>query len=126
MIKLAVDSFVQFSTAPLRLMTVIGLVLAVMGALYATFLVVRIMLGADPAEGWTTIMVAVLLIGGLQLIMLGVVAEYLWRGVDEARRRPLFIVKAVHDERPRPPDVKRSAPDAIDPRRRWTSAPVVR
>ena len=107
MVKLAVDSFVQFSTAPLRLMTVIGLVLAAMGALYAVFLVLRILFGADPAEGWTTIMVAVLVIGGLQLMMLGVVAEYLWRGVDEARRRPLFIVRSVHDQRPAPANPKR-------------------
>jgi dolichol-phosphate mannosyltransferase len=44
-------------------------------------------------EGWTSVMLAVLLLGGVQLVMIGVLGEYLWRALDEARGRPLYIVE---------------------------------
>ena len=52
----------------------------------------KILFGAH-VEGWTSVMLAVLLLGGVQLVMIGVLGEYLWRALDEARARPLYIIE---------------------------------
>lgn len=92
LIKLALDSLVQFSSAPIRLMSYIGVAFASVGFLYALFLAGRAAFIQRGPEGWTTVIVAVLLIGGVQLLMLGVLGEYLWRGVEETRQRALYVV----------------------------------
>jgi dolichol-phosphate mannosyltransferase len=94
-VKMAVDSFVQFSFAPIRFMTYIGIVIALLGFAYAVFLSVRRLVWAEPVLGWTSVIVVVLILGGIQLIMLGVLGEYLWRTADESRRRPVYIVRQV-------------------------------
>jgi hypothetical protein len=48
-----------------------------------------------PVEGWTSLIVVVLVIGGIQMVMMGVLGEYLWRALDEARRRPRYLVEAT-------------------------------
>ncbi len=100
-IKLAVDSFVQFSFTPIRVLAAIGGIVALLGFAYAAFLIVRSLVFSVSVPGWTTVVVLVLIIGGLQLVMLGVLGEYLWRNVDETRHRPLFIVKSVTGRRER-------------------------
>jgi polyisoprenyl-phosphate glycosyltransferase len=92
LIKIAMDSLVQFSTSPIRLMSYLGTSVAGIGFLYATFLVIRALFVQRGPAGWTTAVVVVLILGGLQLLMLGMLGEYLWRGTDEARRRPLYIL----------------------------------
>lgn len=92
LIKLAIDSFVSFSYAPIRFMSYLGIIISLIGFIYAIVLIFnKIILDIGPA-GWTSLMVVVLCIGGLQLIMLGVLGEYIWRGVDEARNRPLYLI----------------------------------
>lgn len=93
MIKLAVDSFIQFSSAPLRFCTFAGMGAALLGALYALILIIREVQGVSTPSGWPTLLVVVLLLGGTQLLVIGVLGEYLWRAVEESRRRPLFVVK---------------------------------
>jgi dolichol-phosphate mannosyltransferase len=95
-IKLAVDSFVSFSYMPIRLMSLLGFISAALGFLYALFLIVRRIVYESPIEGWTSLICVVLIMSGLQLIMLGVLGEYLWRAFDESRRRPRFIIEASH------------------------------
>lgn len=94
-VKMAVDSFVEFSFAPIRFMTYLGGAVAFLGFAYAVLLVVRRLFWAEPVVGWTSVIVVVLILGGLQLIMLGVLGEYLWRTADESRRRPVYIVRSV-------------------------------
>jgi len=94
-VKMAIDSFVQFSHAPIRLMTYVGGSFAVLGFVYASFLVIRRLGWDDPVLGWTSVTVLILIIGGLQLIMLGILGEYLWRSADEARQRPIFVIKLL-------------------------------
>jgi dolichol-phosphate mannosyltransferase len=101
MVKLAVDSLVQFSSMPLRACTFTGLGVAALGLAYATILVVRSLLGVTTPSGWPTILVVVLVLGGIQLMVIGVMGEYLWRAVEETRRRPLYVVRGVtHSRRP--------------------------
>ncbi|WP_027862698.1 glycosyltransferase family 2 protein [Marmoricola sp. URHB0036] len=99
MVKLAVDSLVQFSSMPLRACTFTGLGVAVLGLVYAVALVVRSLLGVDTPSGWPTILVVVLVLGGIQLTVIGVMGEYVWRAVEETRRRPLYVVRGVTHSR---------------------------
>ncbi len=95
MIQLAIDSLIQFSSMPLRLCVVAGLGVALVGLIYAVVLVARVLFGVETPPGWATVLVAVLVLGGMQLTVLGVMGEYLWRAVEESRARPLFVVRDV-------------------------------
>lgn len=92
-LKLLIDSVTSFSYLPIRTISWIGMGIAILGFFYAIFIIVNALLG-NPSEGWASLMVVVLVIGGLQMTMLGVLGEYIWRGMDEARRRPLYVVEA--------------------------------
>jgi dolichol-phosphate mannosyltransferase len=92
---LAVDSFVEFSSAPLKAATLAGLITATLGFAYAILIAARAFFVGTAPEGWTTVTVLVLVIGGVQLLMIGVVGEYLWRTTDEARRRPVYVLRSV-------------------------------
>lgn len=92
-IKLAVDSITAFSYLPVRVMSWTGVVTAIAGFVYAGLIVYNAFMG-NPAEGWSSLMVAVMVIGGLQMLMLGVLGEYVWRALDEARRRPRYTIEA--------------------------------
>jgi dolichol-phosphate mannosyltransferase len=91
-LKLWVDSLVSFSYAPIRCMSLAGLLVSLLGLAYAAFIVLHA-LGGRPVEGWSSLMVAVLVLGGAQLSMLGVLGEYLWRTFDEARGRPRYVIE---------------------------------
>jgi dolichol-phosphate mannosyltransferase len=92
MLGLALDGIVSFSTVPLRIVTCVGLgfsCLSMVGVIYA--LAARL-LSDNWVPGWTFIFIAVLLMGGLQLVFLGVIGEYIGRIYSEAKARPLFLV----------------------------------
>jgi dolichol-phosphate mannosyltransferase len=99
-IKLAVDSFVSFSYAPIRLVSGFGFLFALLGFLYALVLAVRRLFCGAAIEGWTSLICVVLVVSGVQLIMLGVLGEYLWRTFDESRRRPRYIVEESYGIKP--------------------------
>ena len=92
-IKLMVDSFVSFSFAPIRLVTYIGMIFAVLGFAYGLLTVARYFLGYSAIQGWASLLTVIVTLSGIQLLMLGIVAEYLWRTFDESRRRPPFLVR---------------------------------
>ena len=94
LLKLAIDSFVQFSSAPIRAMSYIGMISAFLGFIYAVAIAFRALFFSYGPSGWATVTVLVLVLGGIQLITLGVLGEYIWRGVDETRSRPLFVVRS--------------------------------
>ncbi len=91
-VKYFLDAFIGFSYLPLRLTSLVGILLAIVGFLYAAFVVLARIVWGFPVEGWTSLMVALLLVSGTQLAMLGIVGEYLWRNLDETRRRPLYVI----------------------------------
>jgi dolichol-phosphate mannosyltransferase len=91
-IKLFIDTFVSFSYFPLRLISVIGILLAIIGFIYAFFIIFNRLFFSVPVEGWASLMVVLLVVSGVQLIMLGILGEYLWRNFDETRKRPVFII----------------------------------
>ncbi len=86
------DAVVSSSFWPLRAMSVIGFVTSLFGFLYAAFLVVHWFVNPNATPGWTSIIVIMLILGGLQMLMLGVIGEYLWRTNEYARGRSLFNI----------------------------------
>lgn len=94
-LKLFVDSFFSFSFFPIRMISTIGAVLSVLGLLYALFVIVQAVGWGVGVQGWSSLMAVVLLVSGVQLLMLGVISEYLWRSFDAARGRPTYIVRDV-------------------------------
>ena len=95
-LKLFVDSVTGFSYVPVRFMSYLGMGLALLGFLYALVVVINALLGTPPL-GWSTLTVIVLIIGGVQMVMMGVLGEYLWRALDQARNRPLYLVEGMTD-----------------------------
>lgn len=93
-LKLLVDSITSFTYLPIRLMSYLGFVVALLGFLYAIFVIINSLTGT-PVRGWASLMVVVLVIGGIQMLMMGVLGEYLWRVLDESRRRPRFLIEAT-------------------------------
>jgi dolichol-phosphate mannosyltransferase len=83
---------------PIRATSLIGLAVAAIGGLYALLVVtLRLTTGFVP-EGWTSLMVVVLVVGGVQMLMIGSLGEYMWRNLDETRRRPRFIIERVIEQ----------------------------
>jgi len=91
--RLALDWIIAFSGLPLRLISIFGVFLAFLGILYTIVIIINSVLGT-PVHGWASIMVAILLLSGCQLVMIGVLGEYLWRCISESRRRPLYFIEA--------------------------------
>jgi glycosyltransferase involved in cell wall biosynthesis len=96
MLKFALDAITGFSYIPLQLATYLGFVTAALGALAAVAVIVaRLFSGAAPFYGQATTLVMVLFMGGVQLITLGIIGEYLGRIYDEVKGRPLYVVREV-------------------------------
>lgn len=88
----ALDGITLFSTFPLRLWSYVGIIISLFSFGFASFLVIRTFVHGKDVPGYASIMVAVLFLGGLQLISLGVIGEYLGRVYAETKRRPLYII----------------------------------
>lgn len=87
------DAFVGFSYLPMRFMSLIGFLAAFFGFIYAVIVAVARIVNGKAVEGYASLMVVILIIGGLQMLMLGVLGEYLWRNLEESRQRPLFLIE---------------------------------
>jgi glycosyltransferase involved in cell wall biosynthesis len=92
----ALEGITSFSTAPLRLATYLGVLTALLAFAYASWIVAKALLWGDPVAGWPTMMSVILLLGGVQLIALGLIGEYLGRLYTESKQRPLYLVDAWH------------------------------
>ena len=92
-LKLLVDSITSFTYLPIRLMSYTGAATALAGFVYAGFVIVHAVAGRPP-QGWSSLMVVVLVFSGLQMLMTGVLGEYVWRTLAEARGRPRYLIEA--------------------------------
>lgn len=86
-------AFINVSYLPLRLMTILGFSFAFAGFIYSLTIVNAYFRHGTPFEGWAPIMILLLVIGGLIMVMLGVLGEYIWRIFDEVKHRPNYIIK---------------------------------
>jgi glycosyltransferase involved in cell wall biosynthesis len=105
MLRFASDGIISFSTLPLRMATVLGMLSGVIAAGVAVWVLVAVLSGAFVVPGWATLMLAVSLASSAQLLMIGVLGEYLGRIYDEVKRRPLYLVDETRnlDANPRAP-----------------------
>ena len=92
-LKAFADAFVSFSFKPLRAMSYLGMVCSLLGFLYALVIIILRLVADTPVMGWASLMVVVLVLGGIQMTMLGVIGEYLWRTLEESRRRPRYFLE---------------------------------
>jgi dolichol-phosphate mannosyltransferase len=96
-IKLFIDSFVAFSYAPIRFVTIVGIAFFFIGCLWTLYIVIRKLFFHDLAAGWPALM-SILMIGfGITNISLGIIAEYLWRTLDASRKRQVFIIDDIKE-----------------------------
>jgi glycosyltransferase involved in cell wall biosynthesis len=93
-LKLVADSVTSFTYLPIRFMSTAGSIVVVLGALYATFLGISALRGSTP-HGWSYLMVVALILSGAQMMMMGVLGEYVWRAFDESRHRPRYLIEAA-------------------------------
>jgi glycosyltransferase involved in cell wall biosynthesis len=91
----ALDGITSFSIAPLKVASYLGLAIAAFAFFYALWIIAKTLLWGDPVPGFPTLIVVVLFLGGMQLMFLGVIGEYLGRMFDEAKRRPLYFLNGV-------------------------------
>ncbi|MFP8879769.1 MAG: glycosyltransferase family 2 protein [Myxococcota bacterium] len=94
-IKYFADGFVSYTEAPIRLITVLGLVVSIFSFAYASLIFVMRLMWKIPFEGWAPMMIVLLMLGGIQLVVLGTIGEYLWRSYHESRRRPTFVIEST-------------------------------
>jgi dolichol-phosphate mannosyltransferase len=94
-IKLFVDTFVSFSFTPIRILSVLGVLVAAFSFVYGAVILFSYFLGGIIVQGWAPIMLVVTFSTGLQMFMLGVLGEYLWRTLDEVRRRPPYVIDEI-------------------------------
>ena len=91
-LKAAGDMLIAISAAPLRLLSVIGSIAGFAGLVFGMVTAIRAIAGQTPDSGWASLMTAISIMGGLILIGISVLGEYVWRTLDETRRRPLYII----------------------------------
>jgi dolichol-phosphate mannosyltransferase len=93
-IKYLLDGVLAYSYFPLRAMTVIGIGIFCLGIMYTIVILINYYFG-DVPKGWTPIMILLLLFSGIQMLMLGVIGEYLWRALEQVRKRPLYLIERL-------------------------------
>ena len=96
MIKFAFDGIASFSNMPLKLATWFGYITSLLAFLYACSVFVQKFMGYT-VQGWATIMVGMLFLGGVQLICLGILGEYIGRIFNEIKQRPLYVIEEIYD-----------------------------
>lgn len=91
-LQLAMDWIIAFSGLPLKLASILGVLAAILGFGYGLYITINTFRGV-PMPGWSPAVATILFIGGIQMIMLGIMGEYLWRNLDESRKRPLYFIE---------------------------------
>lgn len=97
--NLAVEGITSFSTFPLRLSSILGFITALIGFIYIIFLVLKTLIFGEVVRGYPTLLSIIIFLGGVQLLSLGVIGEYLGRIFDEVKNRPLYLVEKYSGEK---------------------------
>lgn len=97
-VKLFVDTFVSFSYFPIRLFSFLGIIYAVLSFAYGLFIFFSWITFGIEVQGWVPMMLVLTFTAGLQMTLLGILGEYLWRTLDEARGRPLYVIDTIYSD----------------------------
>lgn len=93
LLSLAMEGVVSFSTAPLKIATFAGFICAMASIIYSVYFLIKSLVVTDPVAGFPTLIITILFIGGLQLICLGIIGEYVGRIFNESKRRPVYFAR---------------------------------
>lgn len=96
LLNLAIEGITSFSTVPLRLATWVGVLSSLLAFLYGMWVFGKAVVLGDPVHGYPSLMVVILFLGGVQLLALGVIGEYLGRNYAESKQRPLYFIEQQH------------------------------
>lgn len=102
LLQLAIEGFTSFSTAPLRLATWVGVTASLLAFLFGVWVFGKALLYGDRVAGYPSLMVVVLFMGGVQMLALGVIGEYLGRNYAESKQRPLYFIEERRTPRGKP------------------------
>ncbi len=95
--NLAIEGLLSHTTAPLRIATVLGGLTSLLAFLYAVYVFFKAILIGDPVKGFPTLLIVILLLGGLQLMALGIIGEYLGRVYIETKNRPAYYIRTINE-----------------------------
>lgn len=96
--NLAIEGITSFTTAPLRIATIIGMIVAIWALGYMAWIIMKVLLWGDPVAGYPTIMTVMLFLGAVQLIAIGILGEYVGRIFIETKKRPTYLVNEYRSE----------------------------
>lgn len=94
-IKLFIDSFISFSYAPLKFISITGITLGIVAFIYSLVIIALKFTGSSEPSGWSSMMVVILFVSSFQMIGLGIIGEYVWRNLEASRQRPVYVVDKV-------------------------------
>ncbi len=94
--NLAIDGITSFTTAPLRIATIIGMIISTVAFTYILYLVVRPLFGVSTGAGYSSTLAVILFMGGVQMLFLGIIGEYIGRIFNETKNRPLYFIEEYH------------------------------
>jgi len=97
LINLAIDGITSFTTAPLRVASILGAIVSFLAFCYILYLVIRPLFGVSTGYGYSSIMAVVLFLGGVQMLFLGIIGEYIARIFTETKNRPLYLIEEYHE-----------------------------
>ena len=96
LLNLAIDGITSFTTAPLRMATIFGFIISFIAFVWIIYLLVRPLFGVSTGAGYSSLMAVILFLGGVQLLSLGVIGEYVGRIFIETKNRPLYLIEEYH------------------------------
>ena len=91
--KLAIEGITSYTTAPLRISTIFGFIISAVAFIYMIFILARTLLYGDSVRGFPTLIIIILFLGGIQLLSIGIIGEYVGRIFHETKRRPVYFVR---------------------------------
>lgn len=97
--NLALNGLTSYTVAPLRLSAILGICISIVAFLYLVFIIIRTTLYGEPVSGFPTIMVTILFLGGIQLISLGIIGEYLGKVFNETKNRPTYFIESYNGKK---------------------------
>ncbi len=95
----AIDGITSFTNVPLRISTIVGFIVSLFAFLYMIYVFIKALIYGDPVQGYPTLVILILFLGGIQLLSLGIIGEYIGRIYNETKNRPDYIVREFNGEK---------------------------
>lgn len=99
LVHLAIEGIMSYTTAPLRFASILGTIISFAAFIYTMGILVKTLIWGDPVAGYPTLIVVILFLGGIQLLSLGIIGEYIGRVFNEAKHRPVYFARTYNGER---------------------------